>query len=85
LSNKSNITEGELLTFVEEVRQVGGINEGEEHMIRNAIEFDDLTANDILTSRVDLTAVSIIDTADSIGNCFDGTGYSRLPVYRDSH
>jgi CBS domain containing-hemolysin-like protein len=74
----------ELLTFVEEVRQTGGIDEGEEHMIRSAIEFDDLTANDILIPRVDLTAVSIADTVESIEKCFYETGYSRLPVYRDS-
>ena len=77
-------TEAELLTFVEEVRQDGGINEGEEHMIRNAIEFDDLTANDILTPRVDITAVSIDDSLEEIEKCFYESGYSRLPVYRDS-
>ena len=80
----NKITEEELLTFVEEVRQVGGINEGEEHMIRKTIEFDDLTANDILTPRVDITAMSITDSLESIENCFYETGYSRLPVYRDS-
>jgi CBS domain containing-hemolysin-like protein len=84
IRSDNNVTEAELLTFVEEVRQVGGINEGEEHMIRNAIEFDDLTANDILTPRVDLAAVSIKDTIESIEQCFYDTGYSRLPVYCDS-
>ena len=80
----NTVTEAELLTFVEEVRQVGGINEGEEHLIRNAIEFDETTANDILTPRVDMTAVSVNDTVESIEKCFCETGYSRLPVYRDS-
>ena len=78
------VTEAELLTFVEEVRQEGGINEGEENMIRTAIEFDDLTASDILTPRVDLTAVSITESVESIEQCFYSSGYSRLPVYRDS-
>jgi len=80
----NTITEEELLTFVEEVRQVGGINEGEEHMIRKTIEFDDLSADDILTPRVDITAVSVTDTIETIEKCFYETGYSRLPVYRDS-
>jgi CBS domain containing-hemolysin-like protein len=84
IRSDNKVTEAELLTFVEEVRQVGGINEGEEHMIRSAIEFDDITANDILTPRVDLTVVSITDTVESIENCFYETGYSRLLVYRDS-
>ena len=80
----NKITEEELLTFVEEVRQVGGITEGEEHMIRKTIEFDDLEAIDILTPRVDITAASISDTPEEIEECFYKTGYSRLPVFRDS-
>jgi CBS domain containing-hemolysin-like protein len=84
IHSDNNVTEAELLTFVEEVRQTGGIDEGEEHMIRSVIEFDDLTANDILTPRVDVTAVSIEDTIESIEKCFYETGYSRLPVYRGS-
>jgi CBS domain containing-hemolysin-like protein len=80
----NKVTEDELLTFVEEVRHSGGINEGEEYMIRSAIAFDDVTTQDILTPRVDITAVSITDTVDKIENCFYETGYSRLPVYRGS-
>jgi CBS domain containing-hemolysin-like protein len=84
IRSDNKVTEAELLTFVEEVRQTGGIDEGEEHMIRSAIEFDDLTANDIITPRVDLTVVSITGTVESIEKCFYETGYSRLPVYRNS-
>ncbi|MDR1319105.1 MAG: CBS domain-containing protein, partial [Treponema sp.] len=76
--------EDELLTFVEEVRQEGGINKQEEEMIRQVIEFDDLTAAEIFTPRVDLAAVSEDDTAESIDLKFAETGFSRLPVYRDN-
>jgi len=78
------ITEDELLTFVEEVRQEGGINRREEQMIRHAIEFDDLTAAEIMTPRMDLAAVSETDTAGHIETLFEDTGFSRLPVYRDN-
>jgi CBS domain containing-hemolysin-like protein len=84
IRSDNKVTGAELLTFVEEVRQTGGIDEGEERMIRSVIEFDDITADDIITPRVDLTAVSITDTVESIEKCFYETGYSRLPVYRDS-
>jgi CBS domain containing-hemolysin-like protein len=79
-----SVTEAELLTFVEEVRQEGGINKGEEDLIRQAIEFDDLTANDIYTPRVDIAAVSMEDTGESIKQKFFDSGYSRLPVFKDS-
>jgi CBS domain containing-hemolysin-like protein len=81
IRSENKVSEMELLTYVEEVRQVGGINENEENMIRNAIEFDELTANDILTPRIDLTGVSITDTVEKIEKCFYETEYSRLPVY----
>jgi CBS domain containing-hemolysin-like protein len=84
IRSDNKVTGAELLTFVEEVRQTGGIDEGEERIIRSAIEFDAITANDIITPRVDLTAVSITDTVELIEKCFYETGCSRLPVYRDS-
>jgi len=78
------ITEDELLTFVEEVRQEGGINRHEEEMIRQAIEFDEITAAEIMTSRMDLSAVSESAAAQDIEKLFEDTGFSRLPVYRDN-
>jgi CBS domain containing-hemolysin-like protein len=84
ITGNRSVTEEELLTFVEEVRQEGGINKGEEEMIRRTIEFDDLTVNDIFTPRVDVAAVPASATAAEIEKKFHDTGYSRLPVYGDS-
>ena len=78
------ITEDELLTFVEEVRQEGGINKREEQMIRHAIEFDEITAAEIMTPRMDVVAVSSTETARYIETVFENTGFSRLPVFRDN-
>ena len=78
------ITEDELLSFVEEVRQEGGINQQEEQMIRQAIEFDDLSAGEICTPRMDIAAVSETDTVEQINAKFAGTGFSRLPVFSGS-
>jgi CBS domain containing-hemolysin-like protein len=83
-NSNRKITEDELLTFVEEVRQDGGINRHEEEMIRQAIEFDDITAAEIMTPRMDMAAVSETDTAEHIETLFEETGFSRLPVYRDN-
>ncbi|MDR2478016.1 MAG: hemolysin family protein [Treponema sp.] len=77
-----SITEDELLTFVEEVRQEGGINRQEEEMIRQVIEFDDITAAEIFTPRIDVAAVSEDACTEEIDRAFAGTGFSRLPVYR---
>ncbi|MCL2244007.1 MAG: hemolysin family protein [Treponema sp.] len=77
-------TEDELLTFVGEVRQEGGINIHEEHMIRQAIGFDDMKASEIFTPRIDVEAVSITSTVEEIDSIFVQTGFSRIPVYQDS-
>ncbi|MDR1239723.1 MAG: hemolysin family protein [Treponema sp.] len=78
------VTEDELLTFVEEVRQEGGINQREEEMIRQAIEFDDATAGEIYTPRIDVAAAAETDTVEEIDQKFYDTRFSRLPVYRDN-
>ena len=77
-------TEDELLTYVEEVRQEGAINIHEEQMIRQVIEFDDLTVSDIFTPRIDVQAVSINSTVEEINRKFIETGFSRLPVFQDT-
>ncbi len=82
--NAGGITESELLNIVDEAEQEGGINETESELIKNAIEFNDVEAKDILTPRIDVSAIDITDTIDDIAAKFKETGYSRLPVYEES-
>jgi CBS domain containing-hemolysin-like protein len=77
-------TEDELLTFVEEVRQEGGINIQEEHMIKQVIDFDELKVSGIFTPRVDVEAIPLESTVEEIDRKFVETGFSRLPVYQES-
>lgn len=83
-SDNQTLTEEELLTIVDEAEQEGGIDTQEGSLIRNAIEFTETQAIDVLTPRIDLTAVSVDDSKDDIAAVFAETGYSRIPVYRDS-
>ena len=77
-------TEDELLSFVGEVRQEGGINIQEEQMIRQVVSFDDLKVSGVFTPRVDVVAVSTTSTVEEIDRKFIETGFSRLPVFQDS-
>ena len=83
-SDDHGITEEDLITIVEEAENEGEIDAHESELIRSAIEFNDMTVGDILTPRVDMTAVSIDDDIDAIARAFEESGYSRLPVYQDS-
>ena len=77
-------TEDELLTYVGEVRQEGGININEEQMIRQAIGFDDLKVSGIFTPRIDVVALPVTSPVEEIDRKFIETGFSRLPVFQDS-
>jgi len=77
-------TEDELLTYVSEVQQEGGINENEGALIRSVIDFDDLKIEEIFTPRVRVVAVSTEDSIKKITHAFRTSGYSRLPVYDSS-
>ena len=78
------ITEDEILTFVEEAELEGGIDERESELIRSAVEFNDLEAQEILTHRVDIVAIADDEELEKIEELFRETGFSRLPVYNDT-
>jgi len=73
-----------LLYMVEEAEQEGAINEEDSLLISNAIEFNDLKAEDILTARVNIVGLSKDSTIDEAAAIFMESGYSRLPVYDES-
>lgn len=77
------ITEEELVTMVEQAETEGGLDEHESELIRSAIEFGDMEVQEILTPRVDITAVEDTATMEDIAAAFAESGYSRLPVYHE--
>lgn len=78
------MSQEELLLLLDEVQQEGGIDESEGELLKNAIEFGDLQAQDILTHRVDLEAVDVDATLEEVGAKFTQTRYSRLLVYEET-
>lgn len=82
-SDDQGMTEEELISIIEEAEEEGGIDEEEGTLIKSAIEFGDLTVEDIFTPRIDVTAISKDATKQEIVSVFTESGYSRLPVYED--
>lgn len=80
----AGITEEELLTLVEEAEAGGGIGKEESSLIRSAITFNELTAMDIFTPRVDVIGIPADITNEKAADIFTSTGYSRIPVYEES-
>ena len=84
IESDSKMSQEELLMLVEEVREGGTIDSEEGDLLKNAIEFNDMRAEDILTHRVDLEAVDIESTKEEIAEVFTQSKFARLPVYEDS-
>ena len=78
------ITSDEFITFIDAVEEGGEIDSDESELLRSAVEFNEQEAEDILTPRVDVVGVSEDTSKEEIAQIFTDTGYSRLPVYRDS-
>ncbi len=80
----TKMSQEELLMLVDEVEEDGSIDEEEGSLLRNAIEFSELKAEDILTHRVDIEAVNVNTDKAEIARVFTDTKFSRLPVYEES-
>lgn len=85
-SNKDDekMSQEELLMFVEEVEQDGSIESSEGDLLRNAIEFTEQKAEDILTHRVDLIGIPKDATKEEAAKLFAESKFSRLLVYEES-
>lgn len=83
IGGQEAITDDEILTMVEEAETGGSLDEGRSELIQNAIEFDELTAEDVMTPRPDMVAVDTDCTNEELAQLFRETGYSRLPVYEE--
>ncbi len=82
--DESKISSEELIMFVDEVQQEGSLDEEERDLIKNAIEFNETRAEDILTHRMDLEAVSEDATKEELSRKFAETKFSRILVYQDT-
>ena len=78
----STVTEDELKIIVESIEEQGVLEEQESQMVRSALDFDEKTAEEILTPRVDVTAIDIDEDINTITDIIRTQRYSRIPVYK---
>ena len=84
LNGESKMSHEELLMLVDEVQQDGSIDKNEGELLKNAIDFSEQQAQDILIHRVDLAALPITASKEEVAALFTETKYSRLLIYQDS-
>ena len=81
---EDTVTEGELLTLVDEAHEDGSIDEYDKELIENIFEFDDLTAAEIATHRTDITMLSLEDSPKEWDDVILNSRYARYPVYGEN-
>lgn len=84
LEGSAKMSQEELVLLVEEVEQEGTLDTDEGELIRNAIEFGEQEAEDILIHRVDIVAVDVEEDKNEIANIFFKTKFSRLVVFEET-
>lgn len=79
-----SVTENELKYIVESIEEEGVLEESESEMVRSALDFDEKTAEEIVTPRVDVTFINVNDSQEKIKDIIIENRYSRIPVYEET-
>ena len=79
-----SVTENELKYIVESIEEEGVLEESESEMVRSALDFDETTAEEVLTPRVDVVFLSVDDSAEKIKEVIYENRYSRIPVFENT-
>ncbi len=80
--NQPLVTEEELMTIIEAIEEEGVIDEQKSELVQSALEFDDITAQEVLTPRVDLVAVEVDEPLAQVLDTVMKERFSRIPVYQ---
>ncbi len=74
----------ELQLLVKQSADSGEIEEENYEIIKNAFDFTDHTAKQVMVPRQNIVSIDIEDTKEEIINKIMESGYSRLPVFENS-
>lgn len=79
-----SVTEDELYDIIEDMTDTGSLDTERGELVSSALQFADLTADNILTARVDVSAIDVEWDAAQVLDFIKRERHSRLPVYEDS-
>ena len=79
----SKMTSEDIMTMAEVSEQEGSIKRDEREIIENVIEFGSTTVREIMTSRVNIVAISTGHSLDEVLNLIREKGLSRMPIFEN--
>ncbi|MDO4487561.1 MAG: hemolysin family protein [Eubacteriales bacterium] len=74
----------EFSSIIETAEDEGVLDEDRSELVQNALDFADISAQECMTSRVDMEAIDIDDPMEEIIGFVEKTAFTRIPVYEDS-
>ncbi|NOU32472.1 MAG: HlyC/CorC family transporter [Polyangiaceae bacterium] len=80
----ARITETEVHYAVTEGERAGTLAEEPAEMIRNVLDFKDLTVRDVMVPRRRVSAIELSTEVDQVLELVATDGHSRYPVYRET-
>jgi putative hemolysin len=78
------ITEGDIMALVREGTAGGALEAAEENLIGNVFSFTERTVRSLMTARTQIVAVAVDQPLADVLRVVIDSGYSRIPVYRDT-
>ncbi len=82
--DQPSVTEDELKYIIDSIEEEGILEEQEKDLVQSALDFDEKTALEILTPRVDVVLIDAEDEPQNIKDIIFKERYSRIPVYEGS-
>lgn len=82
--DQPSVTEDELKYIIDSIEEEGILEEQEKDLVQSALDFDEKTALEILTPRVDVVLIDAQDDEETIKDIIFKERYSRIPVYEDN-
>jgi putative hemolysin len=81
---RDTITEEDIVYLTHEGITSGTVEKGEEEFINRIFRFTDRTVGDVMKPRTEITAVEVGTPPSEVVKLFLETGYTRIPLYKDS-
>ncbi len=78
---EAEAAEEELIDLIETSEDEGIIDEDQSELLQNALDFAEISAQEVMTPRVDMAALEIDDDPEVIRRQIEEATFSRLPVY----
>ncbi len=83
-ASMSNITHAEILAMLETAEDEGVVEAGEADLVEDALGFGEILVRSVMVPRVDVVSLDAETNLSAAVDLFFSTGFSRLPIYRDT-